>query len=74
MSTNSFKSLLSDQVVAPEYGTALKDVLRLFFLEKKTTKKNSKNITLNGKKSLSKSLFDILNFLLKDLVTTSRMM
>ena len=28
---NSFKSLLSDQVIALEWGTALKDVLCLFF-------------------------------------------
>ena len=42
--SNSFKSLLSDQVIALEWGTASKDVLCLFFL---------KYITLNGKKSLS---------------------
>ena len=35
-----FKSLLSDQVIALEWGTALKDVLCLFFW---------KSITLNGK-------------------------
>ena len=37
--SNSFKSLLSDQVIALEWGTALKDVLCLFFW---------KCITLNG--------------------------
>ena len=31
--SNSFKSLLSDQVIALEWGTALKDVLCLFFLK-----------------------------------------
>ena len=39
--SNSFKSLLSDQVIALEWGTVLKDVLCLFFW---------KCITLNGKK------------------------
>ena len=29
--SNSFKSLLSDQVIALEWDTALKDVLCLFF-------------------------------------------
>ena len=29
--SNSFNSLLSDQVIALEWGTALKDVLCLFF-------------------------------------------
>ena len=42
MSINSFKSLLGDQVIALEWGTALKDVLRLFFFsEKKTNKKKT---------------------------------
>ena len=63
--SNSFKSLLSDQVIALEWGRALKDVLCLFFW---------KCITLNGQKSLSWSLFDILYFLLKGLLTTSRLM
>ena len=38
--SNSFKSLLSDQVIALEWGTALKDVVCLFFW---------KCITLNEK-------------------------
>ena len=46
--SNSFKSLLSDQVIALEWGTALKDVLCLFFW---------KCITLNGQKIF------ILNFI-----------
>ena len=51
--SNSFKSLLSDQVLALEWGTALKDVLCLFF---------KKMHYFKWKKSLSQSLFDILFF------------
>ena len=62
---NSFKSLLSDQVIALEWGIALEDVLCLFFW---------KSIALNGKIVTLIFIWYFIFFLLKGLVATSRLM